>query len=187
MQCLSKYADGAARKSTMPHLPGSGWYWRDVMTTAMMGKLFQYQNEVRVTTPTASVKRSTSQNITQNILLALLPNTLNWDTNVFWNASTNPNRLTVRSGGLYFVSATATYSGKSGGWRALFFRVNGVTERGNVGIWPSNTAPGQMQIQAIVYFHALDWIEVAAFTDTTLLNVTLTDFTIMAITPEAIL
>lgn len=186
VNCQLKDPPGPILAQAQKDTKGTGWFWRDELMRAASGKLIQATGETLITTPTVSVYRSAAESITQNVLKVLTPNNKNWDNENFWNASVNPTRLTVQAPGLYFVTANAVYSGKSGGWRALFLRYNGTTEIGNVGIWPSNTAPGQLGCQAIYYFHHLDYIELCGFTDTTALTLQMKDFSMVAITPEAI-
>jgi len=72
----------------------TGWYYRDVLTAAAGGTLWKNPGEKKVTTPTVSLHRTSSQALTSGVALKLTPDVADWDTNQFWSSSLNPTRMT---------------------------------------------------------------------------------------------
>lgn len=64
---------------------------------------------------TASISSTSTQSVTKSTLTKLTFTTTNWDTDTMSNLGTNNDRLTVKTAGLYYVTAVARYSGFSGG------------------------------------------------------------------------
>jgi len=165
---------------------GTGWYYRDVMETAAAAKLIRQNDEIRVTTPTVMVHRTTAQNQSGSTPYLLTPNALDWDNNVFWSAVTNPDRLTIRAPGLYLIGAEVNFPNGASGAPVPFIRKNGTTIlcRFYTG------ANGTFQTQSaftIAYFHALDYIQLLVDIAGSGHNFLINNFWALAITPEAII
>lgn len=165
---------------------GSGWFYRDVIARAMNGKLIMENDEVRVTTPTALVKRTANQSVPGTTFTTLLMDGFEWDNNGFWSATVNPGRLTIRSPGLYLVGATATKKTNGTGNQLV-----AIYRNGSVQLTESKvaTAPADANIplSTIDYFHADDYIELKVFTSNGPLNWAVRSFWVLAITPEGII
>jgi len=123
--CLSKIPDPNTFNYATELSKGTGWYYRDVLASAAVGKLYQFPGYKRVTTPTASVHRTSSEALTANVRKVLTPNETQWDNNSFWSPSVNPTRLTMRSSGLYLVGAWIKLSGSTSGYQRGDIVVNG--------------------------------------------------------------
>jgi len=177
--CAANYVQLAA--------PGTGWFGRDVILTALNGKLFRYQNEVRVTTPTVSVKRASAQALTSGVYVVLTPDSKEWDNNAFWSSATNPTRLTAKSSGLYLIFAKVDYSNGSGLNIGLRIRLNGTTTISEVTATGPSSYPAFVETVRPWYFHKDDYIELTSVVNASGKTAQIAWFTMVAITPEAVI
>lgn len=163
---------------------GTLWYYRDVIQTAMYGKLFRFNHEVLVRTPTVFVSRSTVQNLTTLVELSLTPNTVTWDNNVFWSSTVNPTRLTMKSAGLYLVGCRIAFRPENTNPRLARIRMNGTTYIANTSATGNTSFPLWLECTTIQYFHANEYIEARALNAGAGANAQLDAFYAVAITPE---
>jgi len=163
----------------------SGWYYRDVLSRAMVGKLISYQAEVRITTPTVKATRTTTQSVSAGVETVLVPTAIEWDNNVFWNPTVNPERLTIRAPGLYLVGVTLERTAGGTSRQFVVVRKNGTTSVA-LSMFPVATAPAWGYVGCIDYFHALDYIDVRVYLTTGASTWKIVDFWLMAITPEQV-
>jgi len=166
-------------------MKGSGWFYRDVLSVAAVGKLISYQGEVRVKTPCVSVYRPTAQTVPANTETKLIPTALEWDNNNFWNPTVNPTRLTFRSPGLYIVGAVVERT--TGGTSRQLFYVRQNSGR-NIAIQMVEpyTALAWGSLIGVAYFHANDYCELTSYLLTGSSTWKILSFWAVAITPEAI-
>lgn len=164
----------------------TGWYYRDMLHSAMSGKLIGALEE-RITTPTARVRRTTAQALVNGTALILTPNEKAWDNNFFWNPETLSTRLTVRSKGLYLVHSNVHFSGVTANNRWSGLKVNGATEIGDMATPVSNNSPPRHQVTELWYFDEMDYIEAWAYANAAGVTAQLAAFWILAITPESVL
>jgi len=164
---------------------GGLWYYRDVLESAAYGKLIRYQGQVRVTTPTASVKRATNQSVAGGAFVAMQPTAIDWDNNRFWDSTVNPTRLTVRSPGLYLVMATINLQTNNAGVFSCELAKNGGASFAGSKIPKNNTFTFANAV-GLMYFNANDYVECKVFNSANTTNFQLLSFQIVAITPEAI-
>lgn len=183
----SKFADPRARNYAEEMAPDTGWYWRDIIESAMSGKLIRKEGEHPITTPTANVFRDTSESLTQNITKTLTPNDLTWDNNYFWNPTANQSRLTVRSPGLYLVGCTLLFSGASTARRDARIEDNNGNLIAENGGGEGTSSGGYRSVMGIWYFHKDDYALCRAFTSGTGQSAQIIRFWILAITPEQLL
>jgi hypothetical protein len=182
----SKFADPRARDWAEENAKGTGWYWRDIIETALSGKLLRYREELRVTTPTASIQRTTAEALVNGTLKVLTPNQMHWDNNYFWNPSSNPNRLTIRSPGVYMFGCAATFPVATTVRRGVLVRDNTGAFRA-YGVGGEGTSlGGQRECMGLWYFSAGDWIEPCGIASAAGQTVQLLSFWIMALTPETV-
>jgi len=206
---LSKFADPWTREQAECLAKGTGWYWRDVLTSGMNGKLWFYlggagiQSQVgilhrqtpeiqhygapHITTPTAAVKNDTPVALTANVEKYLDAATLIWDNNTFWSPTTNPSRLTIRASGLYVVGAYVGFVNTGSGYRRAILRLNRTTTIGVQSTSVNNAVEMFENIFTVWPFEAGDYVEVVGFTASTGVNAILRHFFILAMTPEAVL
>jgi len=166
---------------------GTPWYYRDVIETALSGKLITYRGEKRVTTPTVYVSRSTAENVSNAVLTTLTPNTLFWDNNAFWNSALNPSRLNFQSAGLYLFGCNVQWGTNGSSYRKVSFILNGTGSIQDYITLPTSEGPTDQPLTGFYYFHAGDYLEVKVHqnsggTRTALL----VRFWVMAITPEQV-
>jgi len=165
---------------------GTGWFWRDVFTSAAHGKLMRLPGAIRVTTPTAFVSREADQALAANTPYWVLFDSQAWNNNRFWEASPNPTRFTFRSSGLYLIGCYAlidnTATDKS---VDLQMRINGVTNFPLIRAQDITNNDISPTYTVIWYFEAGDYIELRTQSTvaTTLLSANLWA---VGITPEAI-
>jgi len=185
-------------------IPAGLTFPRDYLGWAYSGKLIQYagdgsfegqtprefadgtQGIIRVTTPTASVWRNSAEALTNSISKILTPDSVDWDTNFFWNPDLNPSRLTARVSGLYLLNAIVRFSAVSGSQRFIRFVVNGTSLRMIARGAQSSAVLMDMPIAQLWYLNATDYVEVQVNANSNGVTAQLVAFQIVGITPEAI-
>jgi len=182
----TKRPDPRAFEEARAWTQDSGWYYRDMLHAAMSGKLFSSAEE-RITTPTARVKRTTTESLVNGTAKILTPSERLWDNNYFWNPIANTSRLTVRSKGLYLIGGSVQFSGVSGGRRAVGLKVNGTDEIGDIAIPIANTNLVKISPLELWYFEAFDYVEIWAYANVAAVTAIMQSFFILAITPESVL
>jgi len=206
-----KLADACALDTASELAKDTGYFWRDVVSSALSGKLLyykgseltdpplpklyadqvnkQYEGAPRVTTPTARVHMSAAQACTAGVATTLIPNVKDWDNNTFWSSTTHPERLTARSSGLYLVLAAMlmTPNGESG--LAIRLMLNGATILARTDV-ATRTAPSEQpeyNLVALYYLNAGDYITFDANYSSGGCTGQLRQLTIVGITPESII
>lgn len=143
--------------------PNTGWYYRDMLATAMYGKLINDFGEPKIKTPTASVNMASSAVLLANVLTFLEPTVSLWDNNVVWNP-TLPRRLTALSAGLYLMSFSVVFAGAIAtvGEMRVNIRTNGANVD-NQNFRTQQSANGRtVSGHFLVYAHAGDYYEILA-------------------------
>lgn len=185
--CWSKQPDPLAFDTAVELAKNTNWYYRDVIETALSGKLHRVGDEVRVTTPTASVRRNVQEALTSGAFKILTPDILEWDNNVFWNSTVNPSRLTIRSPGLYLIDFECEFTLNASAQIHIDVYLNGTTEIA----WEVQNGlanfPPILGCQRTYYFHALDYIQPRVVVNQTGMSAKVKLFQLTAITPEAII
>jgi len=206
---LSKFADPWTRQQAECLANNTGWYWRDVLTSGMNGKLWFYEGgagirsqvgilhrqtpEIQhygaphITTPTAAVKNDTPVALTANIEKYLDGATLLWDNNTFWSPTSNPSRLTVRASGLYVIGAYVGYTITGSGYRRAILRLNRTLTIGVQSTAVNATAEQFANVFTVWPMEAGDYVEVVAFTASASVQAILRHFFILAMTPESVI
>lgn len=165
----------------------TGFYWRDVLHRAMIGKLIMDEGAFRITTPTAYLYRTTSQALTNGVALTLTPNAKRWDNYTFWDQTSNPTQITIKEPALYLVGAQVGFSANSTGARLVRLKLNGTTdiafdERGS-GV--NNSL--HINIGSIWYFERGDYMTLTAQANASGVTCAIESWYILAITPEALI
>lgn len=166
-------------------IKGSGWFYRDVLVRAAINNLIQYQDEVRVRTPTALVTRLTNQTFTNGQFANLIATAEVWDNNLFWTAGSNPDRLKVKSPGLYLVGATVARISGATGFTAVELYKNGSELFAGQRISTAGS-PQYINVSGITYFQANDYCTLAVFNSNVTANYQIQNWWILAITPEGL-
>jgi hypothetical protein len=164
----------------------TGWYWRDVIHSALSGKLLGDPAK-RVTTPTARVFRTGVEALTNGVVKILTPNDLVWDNNVFWNPIANQSRLTIRSQGVYLLGAQVEFSNTNSGRRAAQLIVNGSTIIGDQTVTQASANLQRLTPVTLWAFNQGDYVEVGAFANVAGASAEVEAFWIVAITPEGVI
>jgi len=184
--CLAKFSkkpDPHAFNLATAQTKDSGWYYRDMIHAAMSGNLFQDGMALKVMTPTARVKRIVAQAMTNGADTYMIPTAKDWDTNVFWSATVNPTRLTVRTPGLYLVGARMIWSATTGGIRYTEMRLNRTSPITKNSIPGSNASTIEQPLVSIWYFNAGDYFEMVGFANVAGVTCALGEFWIVGIDP----
>jgi len=164
----------------------TGWYYRDMIHTAMAGKLLLGCEGLKITTPTVKVKELAAETLTSGVAKALTPDTKVWDNNYFWEPILHPTRLYFRSCGVYAVGARVDYTAVSGSYRTTFLRKNGTETIAVTRVPVPTSQTAHTNVFGLFYFDELDYIECMAQTNQAGVNGTLMEFWAMAITPEQV-
>jgi len=165
---------------------GTGFYPRDVIAAAANGHMFFSQTGIKITTPTASVKRSTAQTVTVGVQTKLTPNTVEWDNNQFWDSVTNPRRLTCKASGLYLLLGELRYSAGTAGACQIAFIVNGATEIALDQLTLPASQITVLSLSRIWYFEEGDYVEIQGYYSAGTHTIKIDFFAIVGITPEAV-
>jgi len=184
---LSRYPDPRTFDAATDYTKRTGWYYRDAIAAAAVGKLIRYEGIKRITTPTAFVHRNVSEALTSGVAKVLTPNVPDWDNNQFWSLSINPQRLTIKATGLYMFGGRIQFSSKAGSTRRGQILLNGTQQLAINRVWPGTAVASWVELSSIWYFHEDDYITIDAYVETTAIDATLMGFWMVAITPEAIL
>jgi len=118
--------------------------------------------------PTCKAIKATNYTLASGSDVALPFDGEEWDTNNMHDTSTNPSRITVPSGGYYFVSGVARFASSTTGGRQVAITVNGgITyiqnkRGGTVGAGGTDEVP----IAGVVKCNANDYIELHVYQDT---------------------
>ncbi len=183
----AKRCDPCAANYVQQAAPGTGWFGRDVILSALNGKLFRYQNEKRVTTPTARVKQTSPQSIAANTFTILQPNAKTWDNNTMWPQTTFPTRLVCKSAGLYMFGNLVEVTPENGMNVRSDIILNGSEVLdANVQVSPGSYGL-EMPLCNIMYFHLNDYIESRVVMTGSGHTAQLLNFFMLAITPEAVI
>jgi len=164
LNCMVKWTDPAALNNARDMWTGNNWTYRDALISAFSGKLYGLEGEVKISTPSVQVRRTTTESLTANVQKTLTPNTKDWDNNFFWNPSSNPERLTFRTAGLYIILAQVSFSGGTAGYRYLNAYKNGSVNKSG---YQFNAAAGlgnENTCFFIDYFHANEYVVLKAVT-----------------------
>jgi len=187
MACISALADGQARDYAQAQAEGTLWFWRDIVTKAMLGQFLRTEGEQRVTTPTAMVQRLAAVSIGPSADTIVTPDTELWDTNNFWNPASPTEYLTARSGGLYLIGINLQWAANVNNQRTVRLSINGVNYEAVTQAGQASTNVFQNVI-TIAYLHANDLLRVSVRQNTSgSINVILNHFFVMGISPETIL
>jgi len=185
--CLFKSPDGQVRQQAGDWASGTGWWWRDVLTSAASGELIKVPGEIKIITPTARLTRDTIEALAANVTEAINWQTAIWDNNVFWASSPNPSRVTFRAPGLYLFGAECNFENSAtDGSRALSIRANGSDLVSNVRGQDIANQDIILQAIGIYYFHENDYLE-ALVLSTVASQVNAAILWTIAITPEQLL
>jgi len=187
LACWSKQPDPYAFQRATDLARGTNWYYRDVIESALSGKLILGEGGLRITTPTVRVSRSAAEAISGGGGTVLTPDTELWDNNNFWSPSVNPSRITFRAPGLYLVGAETLYNSVAAGYRQSFIRLNGSTIIGQMRGGNGSQADLVIQPSTLYYFDPNDYIQVLAGTTTAGITCKLNSLWAVAITPEQLL
>jgi len=168
------------------HIPNSRWFVRDMFYAGANGDLIGTEGERKIITPTCRVKMAATVALTSGVQKTLQPSGVDWDNNQFWNPTTNPTRITIKSAGMYMVYARVAFNAVNGSFRDVGIKLNGTTLLAIPRLWP-NTANGLVgEAFDVWYFHANDYIEFVAQANTTTVTAQLQAGVVVAITPESV-
>lgn len=185
--CLTKNPDAQTYDQAKEWTKDSGWFWRDMMTSAMAGKLIEQEGETKIITPTCYLRRSTTLNLIANTEVSLGMESMSWDNNGFWTPLVQAERMLFKSPGLYLIGAQALYDNTATDKRCqLRFRMNGTANFPEVqGQDISNNDIALTMCQPW-YFHANEYIELRTIA-TQNCGLLSAGMWCVAITPESIL
>jgi len=186
LACWSKSPDPRAFEEAEKLAAGTNWYYRDVVETALSGKLFQREGETRVTTPTAFLTRATDFQINGGAFSAIPMTAAVWDNNFFWSATVNPTRITCRTPGLYLVFGTTRLVTNNAGAMTAELCINGGASLAGSRVTKANDFT-MANVTLVYYFHANDYVELKCFNSANNAQFRSPGLRIVAITPEGII
>jgi len=167
---------------------GTGWYYRDVLTTAAYGKLFRVKGETRIQTPTCFLTGTAYTSCPSSTPTPLPLSDFDWNNNDFWAVSPNPTRITFRAAGLYMYHAGVQFNGAGQARNCIVNpRLNGseFINQNNLRNWLADQAI--TPTTDVWYFHAGDYLEILASVGGLACTAKLSRFWALAITPESLI
>ncbi len=206
-----KLADACALDASTELAKDTGYFYRDVISSALTGKLLYYKGSQitdpplprvysdqvtktyegapRVTTPTSSIYSDAYTPCAVDTWVDAIANHARWDNNAFWSATTHPERLTARSSGVYLVIANleTQVAGEYGYASRIIGSDGTIWARED---WATRTAPTQQpanNMSALVYLNAGDYLTVQANFSGPGNGVMINHFALVGITPESII
>lgn len=204
-----KIADGCGLSQATDLAKDTGYFWRDVISSGLSGKLLHYQgatpstpklpllyrNQVnkyyegapRVATPTARLTRVTNQNLGNNTWDSVIYTANTWDTNVFWSPTVHPSRLTFQSQGLYLFGAFALIESNFSGYGITRFWLNGTTSIAEGGINDAANSDRRENLMTLQYMDAGDFMEFQCLANSAGRFIAASNFWCVGITPEALI
>jgi len=167
-------------------MSGPGVYWRDVLHSAMSGKLILAAGVFRITTPTADIYNSAPQALSTWAWDTLSANNKHWDNYTWWNAAVHPSRLTAKEAGLFLVLGSVYFPDTTATIKAIKLIRNGADT--NYDVIVSYNAPPEsgLNLTALVYLDPTDYLELQALHSGAGAHARLDHFAIVAITPESV-
>jgi hypothetical protein len=204
-------ADACALDSATELAKDTGYFYRDVIASALSGKLLYYKGSQltdpplprlysdqvdktyegapRVTTPTVSVWSDAYTPCATDVWTNLIPNHLRWDNNAFWSPTIHPERLLAKSSGLYIAIANieTAVAGEYGYASRIIGSDGTIWARED---WATRTAPEQQpanNMTALLYLNAGDYITVQASFSGPGNGGMINHFVLVGITPESII
>jgi len=164
----------------------TGWYYRDLVTRAIAGKLIADPWQVRITIPTACVHKASAQALTANQWNQLAFDTTDWNVNG-WLDGASANQLKAKTAGLYLVIAYLEYTTvSSSGQRFLQLVLNGVTTLGMNSMTSIATFVVRQQVTAIWYLNVGDQIQAQAYCTAASQSAQLLKLQVLGITPQTL-
>lgn len=117
----------------------------------------------KATPPLVSVRRTATQSIATATDTAVI-----WQASIvgygdMWDASTNPERITIDAPGTYDIRATVAFAANATGARVLKIRVNGTTDiDGDRSDSPSGSQATLLHVSRVYPLVAGDYVEIVA-------------------------
>jgi len=157
-----------------------------MISAALAGNLIREEGVLRVTTPTVRVTRTSAESVVSGVEKYLTPNLKEWDTNVFWNSSVNPSRLTFRAAGLYQVGGRIAWNAINGGIRYVNIRLNRTTDITKESRAGTNSSSVEANLSTIYYFNAGDYLEFNVFANVGSVTARIMEFWAIGVDPTTI-
>jgi len=183
---VTPYVHPIERVNAEPWLANSAWYWRDVIHSAMSGKLIMDEGAVRITTPAASISAAVSASLAANPAWTNIAfTTKNYDNYTWWNPA-SPGRFTAKEPGLYFTGLWFVSSAAQSGLKQIQIIRNGSVveaqslDHSNFATWWGDS------LMTVVYLQKDDYLQVRANRSGTAFTISVWNWFIVAITPEAV-
>jgi len=183
----SKKPDVEAFNMANQYADGQTFFWRDIILMGLSGTLYFEGADVKIVTPTARATRLGNLSPAQSQDVAVPITAVTWDNNAFWDPNSHPERVTFRVDGLYLLTALVKYTSGTTAYReSRIVNQDGLILDNNEDQKSSGFGTSQ-RLLAIYYFYAGQWAKVTTNPGASGQTVQLWDFTVIAITPEAII
>ena len=142
------------------------WAVGDILTASDMNTYVRDNTDFLNAPPSARVYNDADISVANNTLVALTFNTERWDTDTIHNTSTNTNRLTCQTAGLYHIYGTVLFAANATGQRAVQIKLNGTTFIGG-DMRVDAAASGGTRLTAVTEYSlsAADYVELVVFQD----------------------
>ncbi len=132
---------------------------------AMANGVWRAEGDIQVRASAARVYNSGNQSIDNATETTLSFNAERYDSDLFHDLSTNPERFTIAKAGIYRIGACVQWASSSPGDRAVRLRLNGSTYIAGVGASGIAYSLQFMNVETEYRFAAGDYIEVRVVQD----------------------
>jgi hypothetical protein len=139
-----------------------------VFTKAVFQDIYDKSDALYAAAARCQVFHNTTQSITTSVETALLFNSEDHDDYAMHSTVTNTSRLTIPTGmgGVYLVSAAATFTAAATGTRLIRIRKNGTTFVSSFSSSPANSVGNAcVQAHCLVVLAAADYVEATVTQD----------------------
>jgi hypothetical protein len=140
------------------------WNVGDILTASDMNTYVRDNTAFLNAPPSARVYNDANISINNDTTTALTFNTERFDTDTIHNTSTNTNRLTCQTAGLYLIYGCVSWAANNAGSRSATIRLNGSTIIAVSSILNLGAADLPRNVLSTVYsLSASDYVELTAY------------------------
>jgi len=181
-----KFADPRSRDIAEQTTKDTGWYPRDLLVVALHGNGMTWDGKPKMTTPTARIYRTTDEALAAGVPEYLACNAKLWDTAAFWNPAADTDRLTMKSSGLYMLTATVWFKAGTAAMCSLGIVHSDGSEIARVVTQAPTSRDLILTCTGLEYFAQDEYARMQVYRDAGSGNCTVRAFQVVAITPETL-
>jgi hypothetical protein len=141
------------------------WAVGDILTASDVNTYVRDNTNFLNAPPSARVYNDAAISINNDTITALTFNSERWDTDTIHNTSTNTNRLTCQTAGLYLIHGHVRFASNNTGYRIAGIRLNGSTQIANQKTGATQGTTTVLSVSTVYLLTASDYVELVAYQD----------------------